>query len=212
MCLKIPKVVMMVAAADTIVALLAGLAIFPIVFAYGLEPGSGPSLIFQTLPIAFGQMPAGQLLGTLFFVMLVLAAFASTISNVEAAVVYFIEQHHWSRGGTTLLICFVVWLFSLGTIASFNIGAEWRLFGLNFFEFVDYLVSNIMLPAGGFLLAIFASWIVDRRVTAGELGWQDNAPGFSLWLWTSRLVAPALIALVFADAIGLLEFSAANSH
>jgi NSS family neurotransmitter:Na+ symporter len=203
---SIPRAVMMVAAADTAVALLAGLAIFPIVFAYGLEPGSGPSLIFQTLPIAFGQMPAGQLLGTLFFVMLVLAAFASTISNVEAAVVYFIEHHHWSRGATTLLICFLVWLFSLGSIASFNIGADWRLFGLNFFELVDYLVSNIMLPAGGFLLAIFAGWIVGRQVTASEMGWQDNDLVYRLWLWTTRLVAPVLIALVFVHAIGLLDF------
>jgi NSS family neurotransmitter:Na+ symporter len=101
---------------------------------------------------------------------------------------------------------------SLGTIASFNIGAEWRLLGLKLFELVDYLVSNIMLPAGGFLLAIFATWIVDRRMTASELGWQDNALAYRLWLWTCRLVTPLLIALVFADAIGLLEFSAANSH
>jgi NSS family neurotransmitter:Na+ symporter len=149
-------------------------------------------------------MPAGQLLGTLFFVMLVLAAFASTISNVEAAVVYFIEHHHWSRGRTTLGICFAVWLVSLGTVASFNIGAEWRLFGLNFFELVDYLVSNIMLPIGGFLVVVFVAWVVDRKATANEMGWQDGGLSFRLWLVISRFVAPTLIALVFADAIGLL--------
>ena len=147
--LPISKSSMGIACADTAVALLAGLVIFPIVFAIGLEPGSGPGLIFNTLPIAFGQMLGGTFFGTLFFVLLVFAAWSSAISLIEPLVAWLIEKKGMTRIRASVWSGMITWVLGIGTVLSFNNWAENKIYGMTFFELVDFLTANIMLPQIG---------------------------------------------------------------
>ncbi len=196
---------LMIAIADTLVALMAGLAIFPLVFAEGLAPGAGPGLVFVTLPIAFGNMPGGQLIGTLFFVLLVFAAWSSSISLVEPAVAFLTENEHLSRPRAALLIGVAAWVLGIGSALSFNLwaGEEYQIFGKTLFDIKDYLASNIMLPLGGLCIALFAGWILSRRVAEEELAMRSPRL-FGQWYFVIRYIAPAGITLVFLNAIGLI--------
>lgn len=189
---------------DTMVALLAGLAIFPLVFANGLEPAAGPSLIFETLPIAFGHMLGGQLFGGLFFVLLVFAAWSSAISLVEPIVAWMVENLNMTRLNATLLSGTIIWTLGLLTIFSFNIGAAWTLFGMTAFELLDYLTANIMLPLGGLMIALFAGWVMKRSSTVDELAMGDGLL-YKGWRILIRYISPAAIIIVFASLIGLLD-------
>lgn len=200
---SIARTSILVAILDTAAALLAGLAIFPIVFAYGLEPGGGPGLIFVTLPIAFGQMPFGTLFGTLFFVMLSVAALTSAFSLIEPAIAWLTEKRGMSRLQASVLGGSLVWLLSLGTVFSFNIGADWTLAGKTFFEALDYLISGWMLPLGGLLMALFTAWVMKPAVTAEELG--GDSLGYRCWLGLIRFLVPAVILVIFLQAIGLIS-------
>ncbi len=201
---SIAKTCLVVAAADTIVALLAGIAIFPIVFSYGLEPNAGPELVFVTLPIAFGQMPFGWFFGTLFFVMLVFAAITSAISLLEPVVAWLIERMRMTRGQATAAASFAVWVVGLGTVFSFNIGSDVLIFSKDFFGAVDYLTANIMLPLCGLLIASFTAWIMKERATRDELDLGDS-PAYEVWQFTMRYVAPAAIVVVFLKAIEVIR-------
>ncbi len=200
---SIAKVSIIIALADTAVALLAGLVIFPIVFANGLEPGAGPGLIFQTLPIAFGQMEAGVLIGTLFFVLLVFAAWTSSISLIEPAVAWLVENHGMNRIYASVSVGAVTWFVGIGSMLSFNVWSEHRLFGLNFFDFLDYLTANIMLPLGGLFIVIFSGWLMKTQASKNELN--TTKSGYTIWLILSRFVAPAAVMLVFLSAIGVIN-------
>jgi len=202
---SIAKASILIALADTVVALLAGLVIFPIVFANSLEPGAGPGLIFQTLPIAFGQMEAGVLIGTLFFVLLVFAAWTSSISLIEPAVAWLVENHGMNRIYSSVSVGIVTWFVGLGSMLSFNVWSEHRLFGLNFFDFLDYLTANIMLPLGGFFIVIFAGWLMKTEASKNELN--TTKSGYNVWLILSRFVAPVAVMVVFLSAIGLIKLS-----
>ncbi len=198
---SIPRSVWTVVFFDTLVALLAGMAIFPLVFANGLEPGSGPGLVFQTLPLAFAEMPMGRWIGTAFFVMLALAAFASTISLLEVVTVAMREKLNWSRPKAAFVMGVLIATFSVGTVLSFNLAAEWRLMGLNFFGLVDYLASNILLPLSGLLIAVFAAWRLRSTLTADALGWSAQSASFGLWRWVTRWIAPVLIGVVLVGKL-----------
>ncbi len=197
-----------IAVADTVVALLAGMAIFPIVFANGLEPGAGPGLIFQTLPIAFGHMHGGTLVGVAFFSLLVFAAWTSAISLIEPAVAWLVENRGHSRIYASVVMGFWTWLLGLGTIFSFNLWKEqtWSvpfLFDdLGFFDTLDYLTANIMLPLGGLFIALFSAWIMRRETARDEL---DTLPGiFRLWHFLVRYVTPVAVIIVFLKAVGAI--------
>ncbi len=200
---SIAKTTFVIAGADTLVALLAGAAIFPIVFANGLEPGAGPGLIFQTLPIAFGQMPGGTLFGTLFFVLLVFAALSSSISLIEPAVAWMMERFSLTRMMASFWSGLVTWLLGLGTVASFNLGEDIKLFGLTFFDLLDYLTANIMLPLGGLLIAVFAGWIMLTDKSQEGLEMRGGIAFYS-WQLLVRFVAPAAVFIVFLKAIKVL--------
>ncbi len=200
---SIARTSFMVAGADTLVALLAGLAIFPIVFANGLEPGAGPGLIFQTLPIAFGRMAGGVVIGGLFFIMLVFAAWSSSISLIEPAVAWLVENHGMKRGKACVVSGITTWLVGIGTVLSFNYWSELKLFGKTFFDLLDYLTANIMLPLGGALIAVFAGWVMRRRSALDEMNMGDGA-AFELWHFLVRFVAPVAVIVVFLGAIGIL--------
>ncbi len=190
-----------IAGADTLVALMAGLAIFPIVFANGLEPGAGPGLIFVTLPIAFGNMPAGALFGALFFLLLVFAAWSSAISLIEPAVTHLVEDHGQSRIQACVKAGLATWLLGIGTVLSFNWWADIKLFGKTFFDALDFLTANIMLPLGGLFIAIFAGWVLSRRDSERELG---GDLGYRLWRFTVRYVSPLAVFVVFLRSIEVI--------
>ena len=187
---------------DTLVALLAGLAIFPLVFQYHLEPSAGPGLIFQTLPIAFGQMPGGILVGTAFFVLLLFAAWTSAISLLEPAVTWLVENRGMNRVKAAAYTGLAAWLLGILSILSLNVWSDVRLFGKGFLDLFDYISSNVMLPVGGFLICIFAAWLMSRESTRAELGLADGL-GYRLWRFLVQFVAPAAIVLVFLNKIGL---------
>ena len=200
---SIAKTSIIVAGADTLVALLAGMAIFPIVFANNLEAGAGPGLVFVTLPIAFGQMPGGLLFGTIFFVLLTFAAWSSAISLIEPAVAWLVENRNWSRIRASVLAGVVTWVIGIGTVLSFNYWAEIKLFGKTFFDLLDYLTANIMLPLGGLFIAVFVAWVMSRKSTLEELNLGDHF-GFKSWYFLVRFITPFAVIIVFLKAIGII--------
>lgn len=198
---SLPHTCVGITVADTGVAVLAGMAIFPLVFANGLEPGSGPSLVFLTLPIAFGGMPAGSFFGAVFFLLLGFAALTSAIALMEAAVTLLQERIRLGRWSATLSVGATLWGLGWLTVLSFGAGAEWNVVaGMNPFELIDYLTATIMMPLGGALMALFAGWRMKRAILLGELGWQTGAL-FTVWLWLLRVVAPAAILVIMYNAL-----------
>ncbi|NQZ54387.1 MAG: sodium-dependent transporter [Piscirickettsiaceae bacterium] len=200
---SIAKAAITIAIADTAVALLAGMAIFPLVFANGLETGAGPGLIFQTLPIAFGHMAGGALFGGLFFLLLVFAAWTSAISLIEPAIAWLVENRDVSRRRASVYAGFATWSLGLLTVFSFNIGQHWILFGKTMFELLDYLTANIMLPLGGVGIAIFAGWLMKQSSTEEELALTKSI-FYRIWQILIRYITPAAVIIVFLNAINLL--------
>jgi NSS family neurotransmitter:Na+ symporter len=200
---SIGSTTVIIALADTAVALLAGLAIFPIVFANGLEPDSGPGLIFQTLPIAFGHMAYGSVFGTLFFVLLFFAAWSSSISLIEPAVAWLVENKRMSRMRACIWAGLVTWTVGIGSVLSFNLAADLTLFGKTFFDILDYLTANIMLPLGGLCIAIFAAWVMNKDTTRDELNLKQPVL-FNTWLFLVKFVSPLAVLIVFLKAIDVI--------
>jgi len=200
--ISVAKTSMLIAGADTAVALLAGIAIFPIVFANGLEASAGPGLIFQTLPIAFGNMTGGWLFGILFFVLLVFAAISSAISLIEPAVAWCVENYNFERKKASIIMGLATWVLGLGTVFSFNIGADVSFFGTTFFGFLDYLTANLLLPLGGFCIAIFAGRVMKQEHSKQELDLGDDQL-FNIWLFLVSYIAPAAVFLVFLHVLGV---------
>jgi NSS family neurotransmitter:Na+ symporter len=199
---SITRTCVTVAVADTVVAVIAGLAIFPIVFSNALEPSQGPGLIFKTLPIAFGHMPWGTFFGTLFFLMLVFAAWTSAISLIEPAVAWLVENHGFTRLRSAVYSGLVTWFIGLGTVFSFNVWSGYTFFGKTFFDMLDYLTANIMLPLGGFLIAVFAAWLMKEHSVRDELD-LDHGFGYRSWRFLVSYIAPVGVIFVFLNAIGI---------
>jgi NSS family neurotransmitter:Na+ symporter len=203
---SITQSVLVIAIMDTLVALLAGLAIFPIVFANGLEAGAGPGLVFLTLPIAFGNMPGGDFFGTLFFLLLVFAAWTSAISLIEPAVAWLVENRSLQRSRAAILVGLLAWTLGIVTIMSFS---DWA-FSFHFggseksngiFDMLDILTANFMLPLGGLAMAVFAGWFMSRQSTTEELAIGDGLI-YQSWHFLARYVAPLGVVLVFAHGLG----------
>lgn len=198
-----------IAIADTLVALIAGLAIFPIVFGYGLAPSEGPGLIFQTLPIAFSAMPAASVMATLFFAVLVLAAFTSTIAMIEASVAFLEERLNASRWTASIIAGAVLWLVGLLSIYSMAEAPwakiDWVIFGQElpyFFNAIDHISSNILLPLGGLLISIFTGWMMKTKFTKDEL--QTSPVAFFIWQVCVRYLAPCAIVVIFLQLLGII--------
>ena len=197
---SIAKTVVIVAFLDTAVAIIAGLAIFPIVFANGLEPSAGPGLLFQTLPIAFGQMSGGVIFGTLFFILVSFAAWSSAISLAEPIVAWFVEKLNISRTHAAIIIGGSAWLLGLATVFSFNIWSDVKMFDKTIFDLLDFLTTNIMLPMGGLLIAIFVGWKMSKTKMINEVGIEYPSL-FNLWYFTVRFLAPAAIVAVLVNGL-----------
>lgn len=192
-----------VALMDTSVAILAGLAIFPIVFANQLEAAQGPGLIFNTLPLAFGQMSGGLIFGTLFFVLLVFAAWTSSISLIEPAVAWLVERRGQSRVKASIICGFVTWVVGLGTVFSFNIWKSYTLFDKTVFDMLDFLTSNLMLPIGGLLIAVFVGWKMRDTSVRDEMA-MTNPLVYNSWKFLIRYVTPVGVLLIFLNVIGII--------
>jgi len=198
---SIAKTVVAIAVLDTLVALAAGLVIFPIVFANGLEPGQGPGLMFVTMPLAFGQMPLGTLFGTTFFVLVSFAAITSAISLLEPALAFLVERYNAQRHRVAISLGVLCWVLGLGSVFSFNYWKDFHIVGeLDFFSFVDYLSANVMLPLGGFLIVLFVGWVVPRAIVVEQM---SLSRGFSniAWQLLIRVVAPVGVLVVFGYQI-----------
>ncbi|WP_106477183.1 sodium-dependent transporter [Phytohalomonas tamaricis] len=197
---SIAQTTLLVAFCDTVVALMAGLAIFPIIFANGMDPSSGPGLIFMSLPLAFDQMPFGSIFALVFFVMLSLAALTSSISMVEATI-SFLETHTpYTRGRLSIGVGFVLWIISLFAVMSFNVGADWKALGMTVFDWLDYITSRWMMPLGGLMTAILAGYIFNADSLRDEIGLTGMA--WRLWRFLLRYVTPVCIIMIFLDALG----------
>jgi neurotransmitter:Na+ symporter, NSS family len=202
--ISIARTTIYIALADTMLGLLVGLAIYSLVFANHLAPNAGPGLIFQTLPIAFGQMPGGSFIGTLFFILVAFAAWTSSISLVEPAISWLVENTNIRRASSCLGLGITVWLLGLTVVLSFN---DWKdvkiVFGLNIFDTLDKLTSTILLPLGGLLMAIFAGYFMKKNHVQEELNLKDSA--FKCWRFTNNIIAPIAIAAVFLYLFGVIN-------
>lgn len=199
---SITKTTISIAAADTSVSILAGMAIFPLVFSYGLEPDKGPGLIFITLPIAFGKMPYGEFFGAVFFILLLFAAWTSSISLLEPAVAWLVENRGMTRPRASALTGLAAWVMGIGSVLSFNHWADYKLFNKTYFDMMDYLTSNIMLPLGGLLLAVFAAWLMKQNSSVEELDMGDGF-AYKCWYFAVRYIAPVGVLIIFLQAIGI---------
>jgi len=193
---------------DTVIALLACMVIFPITFSYGLEPSGGPGLVFTSLPTAFAQMPAGSLLGTVFFALLVFAALTSAIALLEVATSYLIDEKGWTRRKATTASAAGVILLGLpsaltGSTVVFGQGMQ-NLLGSDWFTFVSALVSNWMLPIGGLGMAVFAGWVLPDRLRRAEFTTGTRwGRVYGLWLLALRFLVPLAVTAVFLHSVGL---------
>ncbi|MEJ2258767.1 MAG: sodium-dependent transporter [Woeseiaceae bacterium] len=188
-----------VVAADTSIAILAGLVIFPLVFANGLQPDAGPGLVFQTLPLALGQMPAGAFFSTLFFVLLAFAAWTSAIGLMEPAVAWVVESFNKTRAQAAVAVGALIWLIGFASVFSFNTLSDVTFFQGTIFDNLDFLTNQIMLPLGGLLITVFAGWVMARNSTADELG--GAGASYRAWRHAVRFVAPVGIFFVLFFAI-----------
>jgi NSS family neurotransmitter:Na+ symporter len=192
-----------VAIADTVIAVLAGVMIFPAVFAFGIEPASGPSLVFITLPGIFQQMPGGDFFGALFFILLAVAALTSTISLLEVVVAYFSEELNISRKKATFIATVAISI--LGVFASLSFGPlkDYTLFGKSFFDILDYTASNVLLPLGGLLIVLFVGWFAGKKIIRQELSNDGKLKVryFPLFNVIVKFIAPVAIAAIFIYSI-----------
>lgn len=201
---SIARTTIYIALADTMLGLLVGLAIYALVFANHLAPNAGPGLIFQTLPIAFGNMPWGSLIATLFFMLVAFAAWTSAISLVEPTIAWVEENTEISRKTSATVLGLAIWLLGVAVVLSFNDWGHVKIvFGLNIFETLDKLTSTILLPLGGLLMAIFAGYFMRKDHVQEELNLDDQK--FKLWRITNNYVAPIAIIAVFLYLFGFVK-------
>jgi NSS family neurotransmitter:Na+ symporter len=203
---NIPNVSLIVPLMDTTIAFIAGIVIFPAVFSYGFEPSSGAGLTFVTLPAVFSEMPLGQLFGAAFFFLLFLAALTSAISLLEPLIAYMIEEHGWSREKAALIIGGII--FIVGCFASLSMGplSGFKIGGLVFFDQLDWVSNNLLLPIGGMLTALFISWIWGTKNVLNEVT-NEGILDFGLGkFWANvmlKFIAPALVFIVFLTGLNI---------
>lgn len=200
--ISISRSVLIVVTVDTGVALLAGLVVFPVVFHNGLDPAAGPGLIFQTLPVGFAQMPGGHWFGVMFFLMLAVAGITSMVGLVEAVTAWIEERFDLARHISTVIVVGSVAVFSILSILSYNVMADWGMGGRNFNDIMDYFSNQILLPLGGLLIAIFAGWAMKKDASRDELS-PLSAGNYAIWHFLIRYVVPPAVLVIFV--MGVIE-------
>ncbi|MRT93495.1 sodium-dependent transporter [Ancylomarina sp. 16SWW S1-10-2] len=201
---NLAKTALQVTIADTLIAILAGIAIFPAVFAFGIEPSSGPGLVFITLPNVFQQMPGGFFFSILFFILLTVAALTSSISILEVVVAYFGEELKIKRKPATILATVMIAIVGVFCSLSMGLLKEYTLFGLNLFDLLDWISANMLLPLGGLFISLFIGWFWGRKKVEEELakGAKLTHALISTLIFVLKFIAPAAIAIVFLNGLG----------
>ena len=182
-----------VAFLDTLIALMAGIAIFPIVFAFGLAPSAGPGLVFKTLPVVFSRIHFGMIISFLFFTLLTFAALTSAISLLEVVVAFFVDELGWNRKIVTPVMGFLIFLLGVPS-------AIWD----NFFGFVDWLSTNIFLPVGGFFIALFAAFVLKSAIKKIHFAKYPDWV-YKSWNFTVGWISPFLVAIMILNRFGILK-------
>ena len=194
-----------IAGLDTLVALVAGLAIFPIVFTNGLQPDAGPGLLFQAVPLAFGNLPAGSFFGALFFLLVGVAALTSAISLMEPALAFFVERYKLKRLYAALVIGLACWVLGIGSVFSFNVWSDFHVVSsMTIFDFFDYVSQKILLPLGGFLIALYVAYKLPVQVVLENLNLKKEY--FYVWKTLIGVVAPLGIVIIFLHSLGFFKF------
>ena len=209
---NLPKTALNVGWIDTMVAILAGFIIFPAAFSVGIQPDAGPSLLFITLPNvfqqAFGNLPwLAVILSIMFYVLLALAALTSTISLHEVVTAYLHEEFNLTRSRAAKLVTAGCTFLGVLCSLSLGIGKELTIFGLTLFDLFDFLTAKIMLPLGGFFIAIFTGWYLDKRIVWEEVSNNGTLPKvvYRIWLFLLKYIAPIGIGFIFINELGLLK-------
>ncbi len=197
-----------VALADTFIAVLAGLAIFPAVFAFNIEPGSGEGLVFITIPNIFQQMPGGYFFSLIFFILLAVAALTSTISVLEVIVAFFVEELNLKRKAATWLAVFSVSVLGVISVLSFSSLSNLTIFGFTVFQLLDFTSANLLLPLGGLFIVLFVAWFFGRDKVKSQLSNNGKlrAGYVPLYMVIIKFIAPLAIAFIFMQGVGLIRF------
>lgn len=191
-----------IGAGDLIYAFVAGLIIFPTTFSFGIDAGQGPSLVFVALPAAFSAMPLGTLFGGLFFVLLAIASLTSTVSLLEVPVAFTMERWGWSRTKSACILTTLIFLLAIPSALSLGLVPEVKIANKGFFDFIDFVASNLLLPLGGLIVTLFVGYY--WKGVADEAG--VSPVWFRIWLFMLRYVAPILIVFIFLHSSGLVKF------
>ncbi len=195
---------------DTIIALMACMVLFPITFAYGLEPDAGPGLVFKNMPIALLALPGGPFLAVIFFVLLFVAALTSAISLLEVATSYVIDELKWNRVKAAIIGGVLITI--VGVPSALSNGSHWfnegfaEITGRNWLDTADYLVSNIMLPLGGLGIALFVGWRMSKSIRQSAFSEGSGlAMTYGAWCFLIQWLAPAAVLVVFLNAVGIID-------
>jgi NSS family neurotransmitter:Na+ symporter len=206
---NIPATALKVMLADLSVSILAGLAIFPAVFAFGFKPDAGPALLFQTIPAVFASMPLGNIFVVIFFILTAIAATGAMLSLMEVPVAFLNERLGLSRRIATLLTVVVLALVGSSAALSSSMLADVKVLGKTFFDLFDYTSSNVLLPLGGLFICLFTAWVYGRPAIQQALSNQgslNNQGVIHAFIFLVRYVAPILVVLVLLNGFGVLNF------
>ena len=204
---NIAKSSVSIAVSDLVFALIAGCAIMPAVFAFGLNPQEGPGLVFKTLPFIFSQMPLGSLVAILFFMALLIAALTSSISLFEVGVAYLVEEKGMNRKKSCMLIFMITWITGIFCSLSFGPLSDFKIIGNTIFDFFDKLSANFLMTIGSFIVVMFAGWkmkksdVMDEFTNGGTI--KGNVKSFNFIWFLIRWVAPLTIILIFLSNLFL---------
>ena len=198
--ISIAQSAVIIVAADTVVALLAGLVIFPMVFHNGLDVGAGTGLIFQTLPVAFARMDGGAVVGAVFFLLLCVAAITSIVGLSEPVTGYVAERWQLSRRGATLAMFGTLFPFTVISALTFSTWSPVRLAGQSLDYWIEYLPNQVLLPVGGLLIATFAAWRLDRNISASELNFTSEV-WFTVWFRLMRFVVVPAVFIILVTGL-----------
>jgi len=202
----IPATALRVMTADLFVSMLAGIAIFPAVFAFGFKPEAGPSLLFITIPAVFANMPLGHLFMVVFFVLTAIAATGAMLSILEVPVSVLSERFGWSRAKATVLTLLALMVIGAFAALSGSVLSGFKLFGMTMFDLFDYVTSNVLMPVGGIMLCLFTGWVWGPqrfRETLSNGGKLANQPVLSVLFQVTRWVSPLLILVVMLKGLGV---------
>jgi neurotransmitter:Na+ symporter, NSS family len=206
---NLPMTAVKVALSDTLVSLMAGIAIFPAVFAFGFKPDAGPSLLFITIPTVFSSMPFGNVFMVLFFILVSIAATGAMLSLLEVPVACLVEELNLSRPKATLITILAIGLIGSTATLSSSLLADYKLFGLNLFDFYDFVTSNLLMPIGGILITLFIGWnwgFAKVKQEGSNEGALQNNTILKVYMFLTMFIAPAAIALVLLTGLKLIKF------